>query len=111
MNNENIPQSLKVALNVEDAEYRKAKLQATVLWAATMIAPLIGLGLWAVGIRLSGWMLQAIGLGVGVHALLYAVLPEARKMSTMRMQKYRELKAYRAARERLQSQQAQENSE
>ncbi len=100
MSNENLPPSFNIALDVEESEYQKAKLQVVLLWTVTMIAPLIGLGLWAIGLRLGGWMAQAVALGVATHMLMYKLLPEARKMSTLRMKKYKELRELRMARER-----------
>lgn len=101
MPEEFIPPSLKIAENVSDEEYRKARNQFAILWTGTMAAPFIGLALWFFGIRLAGWMLQAIISGVACYALLNAILPEAKKISTMRMRKYKELRTYRAAKKRL----------
>ena len=96
-----VPQSLRIALNVTEAEYRKARAQSRIVWLATFAGAAAGLGLWAAGLRLTGWLIQAVGTGVGVHFLMLAILPEAKKTGSARLQKYRELQVYRASLEKL----------
>ena len=98
---EQVPTSLQVALNVTEEEYTKAKRQFIILWTGTTIAHLvIGLVLAALGLlAVFGWLGMGglIGIGVVTYIVLYAIFPEAKKMSTMRLRKYKELKAWRAA--------------
>ena len=98
MSEEFIPQSLRVALTVTEEEYLKARSQCRWLWVGTFAAILAGLGLWFAGLRFTAMLVQPILLAVGAHALLFAALPEARKMSTQRLRKYKELREWRAAR-------------
>lgn len=101
MNPDSVPQSLRIALNVTESEYRKARLHSRIVWLATFTAAALGLGLWALGLRLAGWLVQSVGAAVAVHFLMLVLLPEAKKTGTARLQKYRELQAYRAAMAKL----------
>jgi len=104
---EQIPPSLEVARHVTDEEFAKARRQFIILWSGTMAAPLLAaLILGALGfVAIFGWIGLAVLIGIGIVAyiVLYALFPEAKKMSTMRLRKYNELKAWRAAKERFEA--------
>jgi hypothetical protein len=96
-----IPQSLRIALNVTDAEYRKARLQSKFVWLATLASAFVAGGLWWAGLRLTGWIRQITLAAVGTYLIANWVMPEARKAGTGRLRKYRELQRYRSSLEKL----------
>jgi fatty acid desaturase len=96
-----VPQSLRVALNVTEEEYRKAHAQSRLVWVATFLATGLGLALWAMGIRVVGWLVQAVASGILANLAMMAVLPDAKKTGTARLKKYKELQAFRASMTKL----------
>jgi hypothetical protein len=112
---EQIPPSLEIARHVTEEEFTKAKRQFTILWAGTTAAPILAaLALGALGfIAIFGWIGLAalVAIGIVTYIVLFAMLPEARKMSTMRLRRYKELKAWRAAKERFEAGKEHRNDE
>ena len=90
-----LPVSLRIAADVSEDEYRRARWQHRLLWALTFVPPILPffLGLWAIMV----WQAFLLG-GIAVHMALRYLLRDASKMSTQRMKKYKELRIFRAMR-------------
>ncbi|NWK56474.1 hypothetical protein HW115_12700 [Verrucomicrobiaceae bacterium N1E253] len=93
-----LPLSLAVAKDVTEEEYRRAKSQNYLLWGITFFlctAPALGI-LLLVGPYLVDTILLGIAAGVVGHLILRQYFKDAAKMSTMRMQRYPELREWKA---------------
>lgn len=105
MKDEFIPQSLEVARDVTEEEYRKALLQSWLTWIFTFAVPIGMFGYWLL-VDASVFheneappFRPAIAGGVLINRILYYTLKEGKKMSTLRMQKYKELRTLRKFRQ------------
>lgn len=97
MSEEKIPPSMKIAADVTEEEFKRAKFQNSLVWVLTFaLIPLIFfVMLLTIGIA-PGGMLGLMAIGCGAHLLLRKLFKESSKMSTLRMKKYKELRSYRA---------------
>ena len=96
---------MQIAKDVEESEYRKARLQNRLIWFFTFAVPL-GMFLYWLLVDASFFNADggppyrlAIGSGIFVNRVLYYTLKDGRKMNTVRMQKYAELRRFRLSRE------------
>ena len=98
-----IPPSLKIALDVREEDYQRARRQNGLLWLGTMAGMLAATLLWFTGvlrvdlIPLFPWLAQGVLGGLGAHAVLRVVFTEAPRVNTMKFRKYKELRQWRAA--------------
>lgn len=98
--NEPIPPSLRMALDVREEDYLRARRQYWILWGGTVGSGLLLFALWFVGpgVRIA---IRWAGLTcITVHVVLRLVLREASKMETLKYRRYRELRGWRAGRAR-----------
>lgn len=89
--------AFQIAADVTEEEFRKARLQARLTWILTFGSSMLAVFLWISGFRLLGFLPQGILAGIGAYAAFYAILSEGRKMNTMRLRKYQELRRLRQA--------------
>ena len=103
MSDDLIPQSMQVAKDVTEEEYQKALLQSRLTLILTFSVP-IGAFLYWLLVDASFFHSDetppfrlAIVWGVLANRFFYYTLKEGKKMSTLRMQKYKELRRLRKA--------------
>lgn len=101
MKNSEIPLSLQVSKDVTEQEYCKANRQSTLLWAFTILFSMIPFFvIISIGPNIYDILILGIGGGIGLGFIVHIfmrmfIFPEAHKASTMRLQKYPELKKWR----------------
>ena len=92
---------MQVAKDVTEEEYKKALLQARLTLGFTFLVPVAIFGYWllvdASFFRKDGSppFRFAIAGGLLANRMLYYTLKEGKKMSTLRLQKYKELRTLR----------------
>ena len=101
---EQIPISLKSAIDVTDEEYQTAKRHRMLLWLITFLGIVPGLyllfqfGLIVIPIPVIGAAMTPVLTAIGFHFLAAMMLPMAKEMGTTRMQVYPALKVFVAGR-------------
>lgn len=104
MNDENIPPHLAIAKDVTESEFQKAKFQNRIALIATFSVPVLLFLYW---LLVNATFLSAEGEPPFKASIVWALianrgfyyfLKEGRKMSTLRMIKYMELRKLRAFR-------------